>query len=534
MEEQAIDDRRGATVGLYNGERVEMEVWWRLVRVLLGGTDTLRKAGEDFSPPTAREMKEKGLYQVRMNDSVLVPWFESACEDIASRAFEKPPTITGDLGSSMMARIEGDADRMGTSLSRFFAQHFKDAVNYGMGLFLVDNVDARDQTGAFLKQPQAEAMDARPYLVRIIPDNLIGFTAEKIGGRDVCTELRVREWTYKRKANSFQDELVERVRVYTTETVSLWERSYGSTAITSDRSTTGRGDLTGYVLVEGPKPTLFPNGEIPLVVTYTGQQGFLFAKPPLLQLAHLNLNHWNKTSRHDNGIKYCLHPTLFGKGLSKKETEQKPRAVEGNTLMTESKDAELMFIEITGTTFDASMQRIMQLEKAMQSLASDPFTEGSATATGEMRAEMKGQSQAQSWVEACEWSIYRAYELAAAWLQEELPEDFNVSLYRQSSVMMVANPARAQALFADWKEGAITLETYLKERARSGQFGDDFDPEAEAEAIRGEQAASDEARMMAMANQIEAERMKQGQPQDPPQDPNKDAPQPPDAKKVPA
>ena len=364
--------RNHLTVGIYNGQRQEMEPAFRLITVLRGGTDALRKAGEEFTPPTAREKKEPGLYSERMKASVLHDVFDQAVKDIVSRPFEKPPVVSGDLSGSMLERIYMDADREGTPLSVFLAQHFEDAVAYGMGLFLVDNVDARDETGAPLKRNIAEAADARPYFVRILPENVVGFKTEKRMGRDVCIELRVREWAYKPTAD-YTEQLVERIRIYTGTTVELWERNYGATTLAASRALlSGRSDTSGFALIEPPRPTGFPDDVIPLVVTYTDKCGFMHAKPPLLQLAHLNLNHWNKSSIHDNALRYCMSPLLFGTGLSKKETEQRPKTGEGAVLLSESKDADLRFVEITGTTFAESRSRIEQLEAQMRARASEP------------------------------------------------------------------------------------------------------------------------------------------------------------------
>lgn len=508
------------TVGLYNGERAEMETAWRLVRLLLGGTDALRRAGEEFTPRTAREDKEPNLYTKRMKLSTLVPAFEDATDDIASRPFQKPPVLKeGESLSPELRRIEIDADRMGLSLSAFASQQFADLVRFGMSLTLVDNVVALDSDGKPMDRADAERIDARPYLVRIIPDNLVGFRVEKRFGREVCTELRVREWAYARPRGSFQDQLVERVRVWTGSEVSLWERNYGNTVLAEDRALlVGRGDPSGFTMIEGPTPTGFPDDEIPIVVAYAKQVGFMHAKPPMLQLAHMNLDHWNKTSVHDNGVRYSMHPTLLLKGVKKKETEERPKLGEGSVFITDSDIAEAKYVEITGSSFAASMERIKQVESQLQRLASDPLQSGSATATGEVRGEMRSQSQAQSWVERFEWALYRMYEFAARWLGEKLPEGFNVTLYRESSMMLVANPQRTVSLQNDVKEGRLTLVTYLNERKRSGDFADDFDPEAEAAAIEDEKAASDAARMDAMAAQIEAERAKNangGQPVDP-------------------
>lgn len=543
---------RQQLIGRHSGQRDEMEPHWNVCRTLMGGTPAMRKAGGLFTPETARERKEPALYNERLQASVLLDAYEAAVKRIASAPFEKPPTVVGEL-PWQFDRIYKDADRMGNSLSVFGAQIYQDAVDRGMGMFLVDNVPTvvDDATKGEDGQPvvkrrgmranEVETFDARPYFVRIDPDNFVGAQFEVRNGREFYTELRVREWAYKPDPNNqFRELLVERVRVFTGTEVELWERNYGNTRVVDATEMAGKGDSTGYTLIEGPHPTDFPDGEIPLVVVYTNKIGTLHARPPMLGLAWQNVEHWNLTSIHKNALRYCLSPVLFGKGMSSEDRENPPKTGEGARLITTSETAELRFVEIAGTSLSASERLIDKNESRMRVASVEHLQQGSATATGEVRAEMRAMSEAQRWVEAMEWALYYAYGLAAKWVSAtsqkgyELPDDFNITLHRASSVMLVANPARTQALQADVQAGRLTHLTYLKERKRSGDFADDFDPEAEAAAVQAEKAHNDVSRILSLVGQIEDER--QPKPADGDVPPNK-KPEPkaePDPEAVPA
>lgn len=502
------------TIGLFNGPRIEMEEDWKVCRALEGGTRAMREAGITFTPRTAREKAEPDLYRERLDSSVLLPAFVEATSRIAGRPFEKPPTFSGrEQLDPFLDRMIDDADRTGRSLSVFGSMIYNDAVRRGAGYFLVDNVPRPE--GMTLSE--AEAIDARPYLCRIEPDNIIGFQSEVRFGREVCTELRVREWKYRPRADGIGDELVQRVRRYTGETVELWEATYGKSSIAgTTEASRGYSDLRGYKLIEGPTPTGFPNGEIPLVVVYTKQLGFMHARPPLIGLAQLNVKHWNQQSILDSAVRYCMHPILFGRGLASDDAQTPPKVGEGARFMTTSDTADMRFVEIAGTSLTIARAEIEKTEYRMKSSAVEPLQKGSATATGEVRAETSEMSEAQQWVEAMEWALFRAFEIAAQWIGADLPDDFNVALYRASSMIQAMSGARTVALKADADQGYITLETYLKERARSGDFADDFDPQAEAEAVTMEKERSQQAQMEAMLRQVQAEG--QPQPGQPPQE----------------
>ncbi len=512
------------SVGLFNGPRAEMELDWLPVRTVRGGTRAMREAGEAFTPKTAREQKERGLYEKRLATSVMHEVYDETIAKIAGAPFEKPPAISGALSMDMQ-RIVEDADREGSSLSVFAQRIYEDAVNQGLGLFLVDNVPTVREDGTTMTLMEAEEADARPYFARIAPDNLLGFRSMRVLGRNVCTELRVREDSWEEDPAGGPDLRIYRVRQYTQTDVTVWRAVSPGTAGWS-RESTFQVDSTGILaewVMESQKPHGFPNNQIPLVVVYTKRCGFMMAKPPLLGLAQLNIKHWNQQSVHDSTLKYCLAPTLFAKGLTQEEKETKPTTGEGSALMSTSDDAELRYVEIAGTSLQASERQIEITERRMAARSVEPLMAGSATATGEVRSEMKEQSRAQQWIEGMEWGLWRGFMFAASWRGESLADDFNISLHRASSLLLAANPVRTQALQSDIDGGRLTLATYLKERARSGDFADDFDPEAEAQAIEERDAEQAEARMEAMAKRLQEEEAKQKvEPEMPPQPPMAD------------
>lgn len=515
---------REKTVGTFSGGRDEMEDDWKVVRILNGGTRALREAGPEFTPRTAREEKNETLYTNRLAMTVLFDVYNETVEKIAGLAFEKPPALTGQLPEPIDA-IEQDADLCGTPLATFLAWIHQDAVDRGFGLFLVDNVptyvdeptgETDDEGNAVTARrtmsiAEARANNARPYFSRIKPDNLVGWDVEMRGGREVCTELRVREWRYVKNGDG-QDELTEFVRVYTGTTVEVWRRDMGTASVAESRAMLGDdGDHSAFILDEAAKPTGFPNGEIPLVVHYTRKIDFLIAAPPLLPLAHLNIKHWNQQSVLDTTLRYNQAPTLFGKGFARDDLKSKPQTGEGSTLLTTSTDAELGYVEISGESLKIAQAEIEKTERRMNAEKVVPLQAGQVTATGEMRAEMDDQSPAQRWITSCEHAAYRGFELAAAWRGVELPEDFNIALHRKSSVLALTNPQRTSDLREDYKNSLITRETYLIERARGGDFGDDFDPQEEAARLDEKDVEKAEQQMQMLAERIKAERPKPGE-----------------------
>lgn len=492
-------------IGTFGAARQAMEHDWKYCRVLRGGTRALWEAGAEFTPMTARELDDLTgtTYQRRLLASTLYDVYGETVSRIAAMPFESPPVVAGELGPQMQ-KLVNDADRMGSSLGVFASSIYEDAIDRGLGCFLVDNIPTgieettvdeqgnEVRRGTTLDLVAADRLDARPYFSRLDPDSLIGWTVENRNGKEVCVELRVREWSWGIPEGSTREQSIERIRRYTETTVELWERVYS-----------GSGVGSGFRMIEQPRAHQFPNDEIPLVVFYTNRRGFLFARPPMLGLAHLNLKHWNQQSVFDSALRYCLSPTLFGRGVDQEDKESPPRTGEGSRLLTTNQQAELRYVEIAGSSLEIGRKEIEKTEQRMRAAAVEPLRQGVATATGEMRAESREQSPAQRWIEGMEWALFRAFRIAESYGYEKLPPDFNLSLQRSSSLLRLATPQRTQSLQWDADKGYITPETYLKERARSGDYSDDFDPIAEAARVQERREQDAQRQMEAL---IESER----------------------------
>lgn len=504
-----------SSVGTWNGARREMEEdGWLIVRTLNGGTKAMRKAGDTLTPRTEAEHKDPERYKSRLKRSSLYPAYTETVEKIAALPFQKEPTVNGDL-PDRIARIVEDADRDGRSLAVFAKRIYQDAIDRGMGLFIVDNMPVAPGTPL----PDVERDDLRPYFTRIEPDNLIGFQTSQRNGRDVVTELRYREWSWRPNAEGTGESLVDRVKVWSESIVQIWERTTQAT-VTNRDTKAGQSSPGNYTLVREWEHGF--EGGIPLIVVYTKQVAPLEARPPLLELAYLNVTHWNSQSMQRDALHYCRVPILKIAGASQNTVDQRPVASPGATIADTSQDLDVSFVEIAGTSLQAGERDIETLRQQMEALGMHPLiaTSGPQTATGEIRADQAEKSKAQSWVEALEWAIWRAFQFASQWINEPLPEDFAVTLFKDSSLIA----GRAQdlpVLERLFTLKAITRSTWLREVKARGVLVTVDNVDDEIAAVDSESEASSEAAMNAMAERMKQEEQEKQEEQKPPQnDPN--------------
>lgn len=508
------------TIGQQCGARRMMEDWWALVRTLRGGTKAMRLAGEMFLPRTTQEEKMQTRYEARLKSSRLFPAYSRAVSDLAAMPFQQAPKLTGKASlPPELQKIETNADRCGTSLWAFMRQIHEDAIDRGLGLFMVDSVPT-----AGLTLDVVEKMDARPYFCRIHPDNLVGFISQTDYGVERIVDLRIRE-TVTRQRTDGSDEVVERVRHWDSNTVELWERNTRQveTQQLDAQIASGAVSIGTWSRIEAPRPHGFVDG-IPVIVHYTRKLGTLTAQPPLEDLAWENVAHWQSRSAQDEALRFSRAPILHGRGLSSSEVKEKPILGPGATVLSQDPATEWMFVEIAGTSLQAGERQLATIEATMRALAMEPLVQanGPDTATGELRADMRDKAAAQQWAEGLEWAFYEGFRKLAQWLGVPLPEDFDLSLFRDWAILGPGAQQDVAMMQADTREGRMSRRAYLEEMVRRGKRKEGFDIEAEMAEIDGEAEAKVERQMMAMASQVVAGRPENQPPQDDEEDPAED------------
>lgn len=503
----------GQTIGIFGVSRLAMEEWWILPRTLRGGTQAMRAAAETYLPAYNVEMRNRDLYKKRLNKARLFPAYDRAVCDLASLPFQKAPALPGiEELDPRLQKLQENADRCGTSLWAFMAQIHEDAIDRGIGLFLVDNVP----TGG-VSIADAEKMDVRPYFARVMPDNLVGSVSVMKNGAEKVVDLRVREWVTTTNGDGTET-TVQRIRHWDETNVEVWQQRSGSAVATAVGMTERGGNTgpSGFDLVEPPRPHGFPDG-VPVVVHYTRRLSSMLAQPPMEELAWENVAHWQARSEQDAALTMGRFPILRGKGLSEEVAERQPVLGPGATVTDTSSDADWAFVEISGASIAAGDKQLDRIESNMAWLAMQPIVQanGPTTATGEVRADVREKATAQKWAEGLEWAFYRAFGMAAAWIDQSLPDAFDVALWRDFSILSPSAQQDIANMQADLRDGHLTLGTYLRELKRRGKLAEDWDPEEEEVALDADAEKKQEADMQRVIAQIERERQTAGAPAQP-------------------
>lgn len=451
-----------------SSQYVAMSNAWELIFDLLGGTERMRQVSTKWLPKEPREKDEQ--YNVRKGRSFLYNATKDTRDKWVSKPFSKPITLRGeDTLPGSLVDIRWDADLTGRSLDGLGSDLFENALETGKCHLLVDYPNV----GPGLSRAEEEALKLRPTFVQIRSEDLFAWRAERQpNGEPKLTQIRWYEDTVE-ASGEWGDKVVRRIRVMTPEAWAIYE----------PRKT--KGDKIEYALSESGTHSF---GAIPLVTGYFKRTGFMTSESVLGDIAWLNLAHWQSQSDQRNILRFARVGILFAKGLSKEEKKGGLTVGPNEMIASESKEADLKYVEHSGKAIAAGRQDLLDLEQKMEVLGVQPLVNrANPTVLGQAIGENKSITVIQSWVRVLETMLEDAYELAATWVKDEIHDDFGVDIFNEFAVAL--NSKDLDALLKARVSGEITQETLLNELKRRGVLSDVVDVDEEIEKTRAEDAA---------------------------------------------
>lgn len=429
---------------------------WPIVEALQGGTASMRAAGTSFLPKWTGEEKES--YDARLSTATLFPAFNRTVSVMSGKPFSKQLTIGEDAPAKIRAWAD-DIDMQGNSLHTFAAALMDEVLAFGLAGVLVDHPKV---DGARTRADE-RAIGARPYFLAIKHNQILGWKSERVNGVTTLTQLRLAE-TKEVPDGEFGTKHEQRVRVLTP----------GAWAVYMPTSKAG----DEWVIEDEGTTTL---KAIPFAPFYGKKRGFMDGVSPLLDLAFLNVKHWQSNSDQDTILHVARVPILVMIGAE----DDSKLTVGASSAVKLPINGDMKFVEHTGAAIDAGAKSLEALEAQMiqtgaELLVSKP---GQRTATESNNDAEANKSDLQRMTEAFEDSLDLALQYMALWVKE--PQGGHVSLYKDFGAATLTD-ASAQLIVTMQQGGLITKITALKEQQRRGLLSPDLVPEDELDAVESE------------------------------------------------
>jgi hypothetical protein len=423
----------------------------RLPRTLMGGTRAMRQAGTKYLPKFSAETQVN--YDARLGRSTLFNAFKKTVSDMTGRVFAKPVVLGKDVPAEMVEWTE-NIDLAGRHLNVFARDVFYDALQPGIGFIYVDMPRAITRSdGLPPTLADEQQAGARPYLIYVPIERLIGWKSSSVNGAETLMQIRLKECVTEPDGD-FAEKEVEQIRVVEP---GQWQ--------TYRKSASG---LDAWELHEEGTTSL---DRIPLVPVYLNRTGFMTGEPPLLDLADLNVAHWQSQSDQRNILTVARVPILFGAGI---EAEAVLEIGASSMVRVSNSGATLQYVEHSGEAIGAGDKDLQNLQFQMQACGLQLLVETPGqTATGEIRDDVKENSALAHMVAALQDALEAAFGFMAEYAG--LGEDKGGSLAVNTDFGLSGRMGDIQYLTQAVIAGKLDDRTYLDELKRRGALSDAVD-----------------------------------------------------------
>ena len=414
------------------------EPHWILIEDLMQGTYGMRKKHRRYLPQEPRELDES--YDNRLARSVCPPYYQRLERMLAGMLTRKPVRLT-DTADIIQEQLF-DVDLQGNDLNVWTYETTRKMVRYG-------------HVGVLVDAPKAE-YEGRPYWCTYTPREILGWRYE---GSELV-QLRLMEKVVL-PDGEYGEKTAEQVRVLTPGEYKIYQKQKN----------------TNFELIDEGTTSL---DKIPFSVAYANRLNIMESRPPLEDIAELNLKTYQVQSDLDNQLHISAVPMLafFGFPSAAEEVSAGP----GEAIAFPA-DGRAEYIEPKGTSFDHQFKRLEQIAGQINELGLSAVLGqklSAETAEAKRLDRSQGDSTMMVIAQNMQDMIDNSLQFHAQYLGNTTAA--GSSYVNRDFLGARLDPQEVGSLLQLYTAGTITQETLLNQLSEGEVLGDEFDVDAELEA----------------------------------------------------
>ena len=432
---------QGKEINDPNNTWFQQEPHWMLIEDLLGGTYQMRKRHRKYLPQEPRELDES--YDNRLARSVCPPFYLRLERMLAGMLTRKPVRLnetSDEIRESLF-----NVDLQGNDLNVWTYETTRKMVRYG-------------HVGVLVDAPASG--NGRPYWVTYTPRDILGFRTEMIDGQIKFTQLRLSE-KVAIPDGEYGEKIIEQVRLLTPGNFQIYRKNKNN------------------------KFTIFEEGtmdvdEIPFSVAYSNRINLLESRPPMADIAELNLKAYQIQSDLDNQLHISAVPMLAFYGFPQQSEEV--TAGPGEAIAFPA-DGRAEYIEPAGRSYEAQFKRLDNLSNQINELGLAAVL-GQKLSAETAEAKRIDRSQGDSTMMVVAQQMQDMIDNCLVFHSKYTGTDAGSSFVNRDFLSQRLDPQEIQALLQLYTAGSISQETLLKQLHEGEVLGDEFEVEEEIEATQ--------------------------------------------------
>lgn len=438
------------------------------IRDVYAGTKHLRKKGQAYLPKHSAEEDED--YNRRLLRATLFNGVRRTAKGLVGMIYARDP-VTDEVTERIQPLLE-NIDLTGRALPIFARDVTLDSILDGHGAIVVEHPPKLKVTTASGEEREPTLADERaaklrPYAVQVRKSDVINVQWEMVNGEPFLTLFVYREQATE-SVGRFGERTVERFRVLRPGSYEVWQQEQEN------------GKLK-WVLVEDGLTSL---SYVPAIPAYADQVGVWESCPPLIDLAHENIDHYVNRNEH----KMSLARARIPMPVFTNATEDGVKWGANYSIKLEGDGASAMMLESSGAALEESRMDIKDTETRMAALGLSMLVRETRAAETE-GAKRIDKSESDSQLAVIARGIQDALDMML-WMMGDY-----MGIERESVGHIELNddfadyeisPQMLRAMLDARAENRITNETLWTFMQKGKLLPEDFDAKDEAELLEME------------------------------------------------
>ena len=420
----------------------QQEPHWMLIEDLLGGTYQMRKRHRRYLPQEPRELDES--YDNRLARSVCPPFYLRLERMLAGMLTRKPVRLN-DTADQIREHLF-NVDLQGNDLNVWTYETTRKMVRYGHVGVLVD--------------APTSGQNGRPYWVTYTPRDILGFRTEMIDGEVKLSQLRLQE-KVSVPDGLYGEKIIDQIRLLTRGSFEIHQKGKNNLFTKVDEGTTSL-------------------SEIPFSIAYANRLNLLESRPPMSDIAELNLKAYQIQSDLDNQLHISAVPMLAFYGFP--QSSEEVTAGPGEAIAFPA-DGRAEYIEPAGRSYDAQFKRLDVLSNQINELGLAAVL-GQKLSAETAEAKRIDRSQGDSTMMVVAQQMQDMIDNCLQFHGQYINAEAGSCFVNRDFLSQRLEPQEIQALLQLYTSGSITQETLLKQLHEGEVLGDEFDVEEEIESTQ--------------------------------------------------
>lgn len=432
-----------------------------MVRDLFDGPEKVRERATRYLPKDPGEDSDN--YSGRLARSVFFNAFRQTIDGMVGFIVRRDPVLGDDVPPDIAEDWE-NIDGAGTHGDVFCRELLQDAATAGHAAIFVDFPRTDGQQTAL-----DEMRAIRPYWVPIRKEHLVSWRTENENGRIMLTQVVLKE-CQSVPDGAFGEREQVRYRVVRRDRAASPPVTYTLLEVTKANE---------IVLVDAG--AYLNQVEIPLVeITTTGKRGLFDSTPPLLDLAYLNVAHYQQWSDYANSLHKTCVPifTTIGATMPARGEGVSTQVLGPNTGLALPTGGDAKYVVHDGQALGACKAALDDLKTDMATMGLSllsPAKRVAETADAKKIDKAASDSAVAVLARSLQDALERALGYHAAYLNTE---GGSVTINRDFD-QLTLSPQQVTALSTLVANGQLSIETLWATLAAGNVLPDDFDVDTE-------------------------------------------------------